>query len=276
MRPEQMEIVGPVRCLPFTQEKFIMDVQSCFGQSPRDIEQSVRNVGHFDTYMAKLVDQKRSSGPLTHDDIVSLYSDVIYVGDNVTRSPRIMTPPCEGAEKVIEYEFLKGVAYQKNKFKERKLKALDYGCGTGFYGFLLWMYGYEVTLCDLPTPFFQFLKKRCAGIDDIKFIDVGESLKLDEQYDFIFSFFVMEHLLDPIAIVTELGQHLNNDGIFYLRHDFAGSGLHLAQNHRFHSKDHMAHCSSQEWWNVIEKAGLVQHELNKKSTVVKGVGFLTK
>ena len=267
-------MVKSIRSLPFTERKFLEDVKSFFGCSVTDMQNFMKTIGSFDAYMTKLVDKKRINGKLTYKDMLDIYSDNVYVYDNVIRSPHIITLPSDDIR--IETEFLKGVEHQIHMPINGKVRALDHGCGTGFYGFVLWMYGYEVTFCDLPTPFFKFLKKRCEGISDIHFIDVEETLKLNEQYDFIFSFFVMEHLLDPIGILNILSKHLEQNGIFYLRHDFAGSGLHLSENKCFHSKNPNVKCSSERWWDELKKAGLIQHSLNKSSNEFKGPGFLTK
>ena len=37
-----MEIIGPIRGLPFTEQQFMCDVQSYFGRSVQEIENSVK------------------------------------------------------------------------------------------------------------------------------------------------------------------------------------------------------------------------------------------
>jgi len=86
---------------------------------------------------------------------------------------------------------------------------LDYGCGAGVLDELLLRKGLrDITLCDLPSPTFAFVKfffKNRAKYEES--VD-----KLRERYDWIIANSVLEHIPNPLRVVRLWGDHLTARG----------------------------------------------------------------
>jgi len=92
-------------------------------------------------------------------------------------------------------------------------KALDLGCGFGFFGYALLKVGFTITFSDevnfihesIPRPdkFIQF------DICKNDFSELG-------TYDLVVFSNVLEHLPDPEKILSNIPKLLNENGMFYL------------------------------------------------------------
>lgn len=86
---------------------------------------------------------------------------------------------------------------------------LDYGCGAGIIDkFLLEIGIIDITLCDLHSPTWDFVK-----------FFFGNKVKYEEdvnqltgKYDWIISNSVLEHIPDPLRVVRMWGEHLTDRG----------------------------------------------------------------
>lgn len=101
---------------------------------------------------------------------------------------------------------------------------LDFGCGIGQDGISLAEAGFKVTLSDLPGKTFDFAKWRAEkrGLN-ISFVN---SCELEEEYDAILCFDVLEHLWEPKQTVEYLHEHLRDDGILLVTVNFKHSEIH--------------------------------------------------
>lgn len=130
--------------------------------------------------------------------------------------------------------------YYKDNFENRLKKfwkpivenpgsVLDYGCGVGTLDELLIRKGIkDITLCDLPTPTFAFVKfffKNRAKYEE----DVD---KLRGRYDWIISNSVLEHIPDPLKVVKIWEKHLTANGkiINSMAVDVGGPHLQVSIN----------------------------------------------
>ena len=84
----------------------------------------------------------------------------------------------------------------------RKMRILDFGCGRGQGVSLLRAKGYDAFGYDIGT---EYLAQQCSN-------DWSE---LPGQYDFIFSFEVIEHLTEPLALFEVARRLLVKDGILF-------------------------------------------------------------
>lgn len=105
------------------------------------------------------------------------------------------------------------------KLIKKKDKLLDYGCGvaTPFETFI--DKGYNITLADIKSPTFKFVKWKYGT--SAKYILIKEKLSLKEKYNFIVCTDVLEHVTNPISLLNHLLSHLNKQGylLFYFSTD---------------------------------------------------------
>ncbi len=108
---------------------------------------------------------------------------------------------------------------KKLKYSD-KLKILDYGCGTSIFGRLLLEKYPEVklTLCDSDGYHFRFGLEECKKLSNltkgIKITSIYELPKLDEKYDFIYCYTVLEHIPNSLQVLKYLCSYLRIGGIF--------------------------------------------------------------
>jgi len=93
--------------------------------------------------------------------------------------------------------------------KERPGSVLDYGCGAGVIDeYLLRMGITDITLCDLHSPTWKFVKfffgNRVKYEEDVD--------NLTGKYDYIICNSVLEHIPDPLRVVKMWGEHLTERG----------------------------------------------------------------
>lgn len=112
------------------------------------------------------------------------------------------------------------------KFSNPKdCKVLEWGCGWGAWGLKLAFLGYDVTLADIPHPYFNFLQLLC-----MKYLPVEVRVRflpipyaeyiLSETYDYIISDEVLEHTFEPENTIQHLSDHLKEGGWIYLSYFF--------------------------------------------------------
>ncbi len=122
-------------------------------------------------------------------------------------------------------------------------KILNYGCGIGEEGIALTEVGVKVTLVELPSSTFDFIKWRFAqrGLK-AKFIDVKRDMLPQESYDCIL---LQENLEHPIPLedtIKRLSWHLSRGGfllIFLSSDQDHKAPTHLAENQQYKGKQLM-------------------------------------
>jgi 2-polyprenyl-6-hydroxyphenyl methylase/3-demethylubiquinone-9 3-methyltransferase len=100
-----------------------------------------------------------------------------------------------------------------------KLKILDIGAGAGFVSIPLAKLGAEVTSLDYSVESLQVLKNKAKeeGLENkIKIVqaDALQSLPLNETFDVVLAFDVLEHVPDPKKLIENGIAHLKSDGLF--------------------------------------------------------------
>jgi len=96
-------------------------------------------------------------------------------------------------------------------------KALDVGCGEGFYSIYLTKRGFEVTGIDLSENAINIAKKNAAEREvDILFqsLDVSDISQLDDKFEFIFEWGVLHHLMPEkrIKYAQDIAEKLDKGG----------------------------------------------------------------
>ncbi len=101
---------------------------------------------------------------------------------------------------------------------------LEFGGGTGIFCHIVQEMGKQVNYLDLPGMQFDFAKWRFNKYGlPIQMLQTRPGhLKLEEEYDIIYTDAVMEHLDDPLTPSKELAGHLAKGGIFIMLVDLSG------------------------------------------------------
>ncbi len=103
------------------------------------------------------------------------------------------------------------------KGKIKPCKAIDIGCGEGFYSIYLASKGFDVLGIDFSEKAIKYAKENAAsqGVN-VRFLvmDVDDLEKLEEKFDFVLEWGVMHHIMPPQRkkYVKGVGNLLNKDG----------------------------------------------------------------
>jgi len=101
--------------------------------------------------------------------------------------------------------------------KVKPCKALDLGCGEGFYSIYLASKGFDVTGIDISEKAIQHAKKNAteAGVK-IRFMtmNITDLHKLNDKFDFILEWALMHHIMPPNRekYVENVNRILNKGG----------------------------------------------------------------
>ena len=110
----------------------------------------------------------------------------------------------------LEEEYMLNMAGSAPKGKSR---LLDIGCGSGEISLALQRLGYEVCGVDFSSKAIELAQE--AGLE-CEQVDVDQGLPMaDSSYDVVWAGDVMEHVFDPIGVLTEISRVLKSDGVFY-------------------------------------------------------------
>ena len=110
----------------------------------------------------------------------------------------------------------------------------EYGCGVA--PVTAWVIGRvpdgHFTLVDLPTPAFEFARWRFRGRPNVEFLvpGLGDDLPLRNSYDVITCFDVLEHVINPLAVVKHLVCHLKPGGELFVNFVYDPTEENLAES----------------------------------------------
>jgi len=98
----------------------------------------------------------------------------------------------------------------------KKMKALEFGCGTGLLSFQLKNYFKEITLVDTSEGMIQVLKEKVKQLKITNFkpylIDVLEDSKCISKTDIIYSLMTLHHIKNIEKAVSIFYSLLNKEG----------------------------------------------------------------
>jgi 2-polyprenyl-3-methyl-5-hydroxy-6-metoxy-1,4-benzoquinol methylase len=138
-----------------------------------------------------------------------------------------------GVEEALQFDWLKSETYFTIEEVQRKAllrknqvewvegratslvgkRVLDWGAGSGDLGLYLAWLPNEVTICDVDTVFFNshsIFRRSNIRIVKNKDLDSGE-------FDFIFAWHVLEHLINPAIEIRRLLRFLNPHGYLVIQ-----------------------------------------------------------
>ena len=159
-------------------------------------------------------------------------------------------------------------AYRVHRFGEERVKdlskflnsdnnsvrLLDVGCSTGFFVEAAKNNGWEAKGIDLNPSAIEFGKKRGLNLDKVNLFDLEKSAK----FDIITLFDVLEHLVDPAAIINKVSEFLNNKGlisIYVPNYDSASRVLMEENAHFIWPSHHLTYFNIQSISDFLTKRG---------------------
>jgi SAM-dependent methyltransferase len=120
---------------------------------------------------------------------------------------------------------IKAVRETVNRNCTRRNLALDYGCGTGNFSFMLSEYFHKVIGVDISELIVN-MAKGANKKNNISF-ELTSDLIFEYQYDVILSITVLQHITDDhqlTRLITQFERSLNKDGILVVLESFSGAG----------------------------------------------------
>jgi len=109
------------------------------------------------------------------------------------------------------------VRHYCDQFKQGNIKILDYGAGSGALAKeMLDIANLQITLADIPSQTFEFIKWRFRNEPNVSFIEIDDQNCLKEQYDIIISYCVLEHIPEPMPVIQHLTDNLKSRGFLFL------------------------------------------------------------
>ncbi len=119
-----------------------------------------------------------------------------------------------GFEKVYQLVKNYNITYKFNQLKKPKSgdKILDYGCGAG--DFLVYAKKKNLTVFGIePNPTALEITRKKIGYESASDVKISE---MNEQFDFITLWHVLEHILDLENFIPQLKSKLKESGILYI------------------------------------------------------------
>lgn len=150
-------------------------------------------------------------------------------------------------------------------------KVLEVGCSLGYFANLLKKRNFDVVATDISS----FIVKKAKVLHpDIVFLrlDVEKEIKIKGEFDYIFSFEVLEHLKDPERALQNIRKKLKREGIFVFSTPSPSSRSLEDPTH--------INVNSQKWWlETGKKAGFRKRRLVYASFIpflYRFSGFLSR
>lgn len=119
--------------------------------------------------------------------------------------------PSQSNEKRLKY---KNIVNSINHMAKKKGRFLDVGCGRGELVYIASMDGWLAEGIDTSISFVNYAKER-FGIN-VKVGTLEEMNFPDESFDVVCLCSVLQHVLDPFRLMTEINRILKKKGILYM------------------------------------------------------------
>jgi SAM-dependent methyltransferase len=174
--------------------------------------------------------------------------------------------------------FVKFMAREISRLRlDDRPKALEVGCGNGFFSGHLARFGCEVTGIDLSPTAVELARKTYPGISFLVH-DLAEPLPFaDSTMDVVWCSEVLEHLFSPLGTVGEIRRVLKPGGVFLCTVPYHGPLKNLGiallafEKHYDPTYPHIRFFTRKSLSHIVEKAGLLVESLG---TCGSGLGFL--
>ena len=162
----------------------------------------------------------------------------------------------------VESELAIKTAQRFSKFEKRNL--LDLGCGEGFFANYMYKQGWKVNLVDFSSDGLRLhnpsLLPNFVQGDVFVYLD---SLREDiKKFDFINLENVLEHVIDPIELLSKLKTHMSSDAVLRVKvpNDFSSfqlllKKLNYIELNWFKSPDHLSYFNSHSLKSLFHSQG---------------------
>lgn len=96
---------------------------------------------------------------------------------------------------------------------EDKIDIMDFGCGTGLFGFEFYEQAKSLTGIDTSEGMLKVFDEKASKLDNVKSLNINlENESIDEKYDLIVSSMAFHHLIDPLEVLKKLKANLKAGG----------------------------------------------------------------
>jgi len=181
------------------------DLRNYKGVTNEEIERRSRT-DLFDEEWERVWDSKERTSP---EQIKSAYNETdCYLFRNVWHNYHTQKP---------RFEFTSNHIRQYcRQFPQRTIRLLDYGSGSGcLEQHLLDIENLHIDLADIPSETFSFVKWRYRKRPQVSYVEIADQRCLKEMYDIIICYDVLEHVPEPLPVLTHLDDHLATGGIMF-------------------------------------------------------------
>lgn len=188
--------------------------------------------------------------PVPNNQLATIYPPNYYSFDGTLDSPVYRIK--EWLDKRLFRTILKD-------FPERELQALDIGGGTG------WMLE-TIRKIDSRVTHTQIVDLNEEAIVEARLRGHGahhgsiESFESPEKYDIVLMLSLIEHVLDPVAVLTKISELLTPEGVVIIKTpNFDSLDAHLFRHHHwagFHCPRHWALFTKTSFERACSRAGL--------------------
>jgi 2-polyprenyl-3-methyl-5-hydroxy-6-metoxy-1,4-benzoquinol methylase len=114
-------------------------------------------------------------------------------------------------EQYKRFEFLEKLG-RYIEFKNSKI--IEFGSATGQMTEILSNVAKTVVAVDGSRDFIEIAQKRVCNSDNVTFYEsYFENFKLDEKFDCLIMHHILEHIENPILLLSSIKKFLNDDGI---------------------------------------------------------------
>lgn len=144
---------------------------------------------------------------------------------------------------------------------KRKGKLLDIGCGAGFFIACLKRYGWNVTGIDISEWASRFAIEK-LGLN--VFTGSVEDIEINEQFDVITMYHLLEHLPDPFKTLRRVSEVIADGGLLVIKGPNFGSFDRIWHGIHWWSYDlpfHFYHFTPKTYRMLLEKAGFSHNQI---------------
>lgn len=147
-----------------------------------------------------------------------------------------------------------------NKFVDLKngnnRKVLEVGCAIGAFSSILKEHNFDVYASDISSYVINYARKFWPEIKFFKF-DIQEEIPINEQFDIIFAFEVLEHLKNPQKALENMRKRLSLNGTLIC-------STPPAYKRFANIRGHINVKSAQGWRNILEEVGFQKNMIEIK------------
>ena len=113
-----------------------------------------------------------------------------------------------------QYKRLEFIEKLNNYIQLQKSDVLEFGSATGQVTEILARTAKRVIAVDGSKDFIKIAKKRVCDFKNVTFYEsYFEDFKLDEKFDCLIMHHILEHIENPVSLLSNIKEFLNEDGI---------------------------------------------------------------